>query len=155
LKSPQPSLGINQARSENDNMTEHAIRPRWAIPLAIFIGIFGLLTLKSGGEVLFVDGAGREAAGNYVSFVVWFNFLAGFAYLAGSTGLVLWRPWVEQLALAIAIVTILFFLAFGVQILMGGAYEIRTVGAMSLRSLVWIGVAFSVRGKFSQATLIN
>ncbi|NQU59250.1 MAG: hypothetical protein HQ513_18630 [Rhodospirillales bacterium] len=128
-------------------MTEHAIRPRWAIPLAIFVGIFGLLTLKSGGEILFVDGTGREAAGNYVLFIVWFNFLAGFAYLAGAFGLALWRPWIEQLALAVAVLTILFFIAFGIHILMGGAYEIRTVGAMALRSFVWLGVAFSVRKK--------
>ncbi len=32
--------------------------------------LFGLLTLKSGGEVLFINGAGREAAGNYVPYVL-------------------------------------------------------------------------------------
>lgn len=41
--------------------------------------VFGLLTIKSGGSVLFVDGTAREDAGNYVPFVLWFNFLAGFA----------------------------------------------------------------------------
>lgn len=40
---------------------------------------FGLLTLKSGGSVIFIDGPARLAAGNYLPFVVWFNFLAGFA----------------------------------------------------------------------------
>ena len=32
--------------------------------------LFGLLTLKSGGMVLFVDGPDRVAAGNYVPFVL-------------------------------------------------------------------------------------
>jgi hypothetical protein len=45
-------------------MIDPKIRPRWAIALAVLAGLFGLLTLKSGGEVLFINGAGREAAGN-------------------------------------------------------------------------------------------
>ena len=128
-------------------MGNQIIRPRWAIALAVLAGVFGILTLKSGSEVLFFDGAGREAAGNYVPFVVWFNFLAGIAYLAGAAGLILWRSWVTPLAFTIAALTIAVFIAFGVHILMGGAYEARTVGAMILRSLVWIGIAFAVRGK--------
>ena len=128
-------------------MTNQTMRPRWAILVAVFAGVFGALSLKSGGEVLFVDGAGREAAGNFVPFVVWFNFLAGFAYIAGAAGLALWRSWITPLAFSIAVLTIVVFIAFGVHILMGGAYEVRTVGAMSLRSLVWLGIAFTVRGK--------
>ncbi len=45
-------------------MNDPRIRPRWAIALAVLAGLFGLLTLKLGGEVLFIDGAGREAAGS-------------------------------------------------------------------------------------------
>ena len=96
---------------------------------------------------MFVDGAGREAAGNFLPFVVWFNFLAGFAYIAGAAGLALWRSWITPLAFTIALLTIAVFIVFGVQILMGGAYEVRTVGAMTLRNLVWLGIAFTVRGK--------
>ncbi len=128
-------------------MIDQRIRPRWAIALAVLAGLFGLLTLKSGGEVLFIDGAGREAAGNYLPFVVWFNFLAGFVYIVGAVGLALWRSWITPLAFAVAVLTIAVFIAFGIHILMGGAYETRTVGAMSLRCLVWLGIAFVVRGK--------
>ena len=129
-------------------MNNNKTRPRWAIFLAIGAAVFGLMTLKSGGEVLFVDGAGRDAAGNYVPFVLWFNFLAGFAYLGGALGLALWRSWVAPLAAAIAVLTMAVFIALGVHILMDGAYEARTIGAMVLRSLVWVGIAFAVRGKF-------
>jgi len=125
-------------------------RPQWAIAMAVFVGVFGVMSLKSGGEVLFFDGAGREAAGNYVEFVVWFNFLAGFAYIAGAVGLALWRSWVTQLAFSIAISTIVVFMAFGVHIITEGPYEMRTVGAMVLRSVAWLGIAFSLRGKFTQ-----
>jgi hypothetical protein len=128
-------------------MNRIEMRPRWALALAIVAGLFGLLTLKSGGEVLFIEGAGREAAGNYVPFVVWFNFFAGFAYIAGSVGLIMWRSWIVPLSSTIAVMTIVVFVAYGINYLMGGAYEIRTVGAMTLRSLVWLGIFFAVRGK--------
>ncbi|MCW8916671.1 MAG: hypothetical protein OQK24_12585 [Magnetovibrio sp.] len=129
-------------------MIEQAVRPRWAIGFGVFLGIFGILTIKSGGEVLFIDGVGRKAAGDYVPFVLWFNFLAGFAYLAGAVGLSLWRSWIKPLSITIAGLTILVFIAFGIHILMDGTFEMRTVGAMTLRSLVWISVALSVRRKF-------
>ena len=129
-------------------MTMQENRPRWVIPMALFAAVFGLLTLKSGGEVLFLDGAGRERAGDYVPFVVWFNFLAGFTYLAAASGIFLQRSWAAPLASVIAVLTLMVFAAFGVHIMMDGAYEMRTVGAMTLRSVVWIGIALSVRGKF-------
>jgi hypothetical protein len=53
--------------------------------------VFGALTIASGGRVLFVSEAARVATGNYVPFVVWFNFLAGFAYVAAGVGLWLGR----------------------------------------------------------------
>ncbi|MHA1598490.1 MAG: hypothetical protein ACTSV1_07185 [Alphaproteobacteria bacterium] len=132
-------------------MVIHTTRPRWVLAVAIFAGVFGILTLKSGGEVLFIDGAGREAAGNYLPFVVWFNFLAGFAYIAGAVGLAMWRPWASRLAFAIAALTIAVSVAFGIHILMDGAFEMRTVGALALRSLVWLGIYFAVRGKIPKA----
>ena len=82
----------------------------WVISL-VAIG-FGLLTIKEGGTILFGDGVARAAAGNYVPFVLWFNFLAGFA-----------------------------FAALGEYVDSGAAYEWRTVIAMSLRTLVWVTIA--------------
>jgi len=123
-------------------------RPRWALALAIFAGLFGLLTVKAGGEVLFFDGPGRQAAGDYVLFVLVFNFLAGFAYVAGAVGLVLWRPWALPLAITITLSTALIFAALGLWILSGNPYEVRTVAAMTLRTSVWLGISFALRGKF-------
>jgi hypothetical protein len=39
---------------------------------------FGLLTIAAGARVLFGDDAARQAAGATMSFVLWFNFAAGF-----------------------------------------------------------------------------
>ena len=109
--------------------------------LSLIAIAFGLLTLKEGGAVLFFDGVERAAAGSYVPFVLWFNFLAGFAYVAAGVGLWLRRRWAVRLATAIAVATALVFLAVGVHVALGGAWERRTVVAMTLRTLVWAGIA--------------
>ena len=111
----------------------------WAISL-VAVG-FGLLTIKEGGTILFGDAAARAAAGNYVPFVLWFNFLAGFAYVIAGIGLWRQQRWAAWLAVAIAVATALMFAAFGAHIASGGAYEQRTVIAMSLRTLVWTAIA--------------
>lgn len=102
---------------------------------------FGLLTLQSGGSVLFGSDAARRAAGDYVPFVVWFNFSAGFAYIAAGVGIWMRSAWGRWLAAAIAATTALVYVAFGVHIGTGGAYEMRTVVAMALRAGIWTAIA--------------
>ena len=118
-----------------------------AIWIAAAIAIvFGLATIKSGGEVLFGGTIYQKAAGHYLLFVVWFNFLAGFIYLVAGVGIWMRHRWAVWLSLLIAIATIIVFAILGVHILNGGAYETRTVAAMSLRSIVWISLfVFSYR----------
>ena len=86
----------------------------------------------------------RTAAGNIVPFVLWFNFIAGFAYFVAGCGVFLWKRWAAQLSAAIAIGTVAVFVAFGIYIFPGGAFEVRTIGAMTLRSIVWIAIAVGV-----------
>ena len=74
-------------------------------------------------------------------FVLWFNFLAGFAYIVAGVGLWMRRRWAAWLAIVITVATALVFLAFGVHVALGGAWERRTVVAMTLRTLVWAGIA--------------
>lgn len=111
----------------------------WAISLVAVA--FGLLTTKEGGTILFGGEAARTAAGNYVPFVLWFNFVAGFAYVVAGIGLWLQQRWAVWLAVAIAAATALTFTAFGVHVYSGEAYEQHTVIAMSLRTLVWVTIA--------------
>lgn len=111
----------------------------WVI--SVLAIVFGALTLKEGGAVIFSDGAARAAAGHYVAFVVWFNFLAGFAYIAAGVGLWMQRRWAMWLASAIAIATGVIFAAFGIFAATGGLIETRTVVAMTLRPLIWAGIA--------------
>ncbi|MDP1995712.1 MAG: hypothetical protein Q8J90_00790 [Gallionella sp.] len=102
---------------------------------------FGLMTIKEGGMTLSGNEAAVSAAGNYVPFVLWFNFMAGFAYVIAGAGLWMRQRWAVWLAVAIAAATALVFAAFGVHVMGGGLYEKRTVIALSLRTLIWITIA--------------
>lgn len=99
--------------------------------------VFGVLTVVSGGTALL----GAIDMGAVVPFVLVFNFVAGFAYVAA--GLLLWRGHRLALPLALAILagTLAVFAAFGWRVLSGGAYEMRTLGAMALRSAFWAAMA--------------
>lgn len=111
---------------------------RWGITIAATVAVlFGLLTVFAGGRALFGDAEARAAVGDAVPFVLWFNFLTGFAYVAAGTGLFLRRSWAARLSIGILAATILVMIAFGVHLLIGGAYEMRTVAAMSLRTVIW------------------
>ena len=123
-------------------MTETmSVRPRWATWTAVLAVAFGLVTISVGGRTLFGGPAARAEGGNIVPFVLWFNFIAGFAYVAAGAGLFAWRRWAAPLSAVIAVATVAVFGALGLHILAGGAFEPRTVGAMTLRSLVWIAIA--------------
>ncbi len=111
----------------------------WAI--SVIAVVFGLLTIKEGGAVVFGRADALAAAGNYVPFVVWFNFLAGFAYVAAGIGLFMRQRWATGLAIAIAVATALASAALGVSILSGTPFEQRTVFAMGLRTVVWVVIA--------------
>lgn len=116
-------------------------RPRWALVAAIVAVLFGALTVWSGGRALFGGATARAEVGNAVGFVLWFNFLCGFFYVLAGIGLFLWRRWAALLSAAIAITTLFVFVAFGWHVAAGGAFEMRTVWAMTLRSGIWIAIA--------------
>jgi len=112
--------------------------------------VFGLLTVKSGGAVLFIGGEFRQQAGNYVPFVLWFNFMAGFAYLFAGIGLWQRQRWAAWLAIMIAASSVLVFALLGLHINSGGSYEMRTVIAMVARCSIWMVIAL-----FSYRTLLR
>ena len=109
--------------------------------LAIAAIAFGALTVFSGGRALFGGMEARAELGNVVPFVLWFNFIVGFVYVLAGVALLRTRRWAAPVALLLAVATVLVFLAFAVHVFAGGAFEARTVGALSLRSLFWIAVA--------------
>jgi hypothetical protein len=103
--------------------------------------LFGLLTIKSGGAVLFIGGEYRQQAGNYVPFVLWFNFLAGFVYLIAGVGLWKRQRWAAWFAIMIVAASVSIFMLLGLHINSGGSYEMRTVIAMGARCSIWTVIA--------------
>ena len=107
---------------------------------------FGSLTLISGGSALF----GAVDMGAVVPFVLRFNFIAGFAYVIGGLLLMIGHRLAMPVALIILIATAAVFAAFGWRVLAGDAFEMRTVGAMTLRTLFWavmVWVAMKALGR--------
>ena len=112
--------------------------------------VFGALTVFSGGRALFGGEAARASVGDAVDFVLWFNFLAGFLYIgAGAALLKSWR-WGLWMAAFITVSTALVAIAFGVHVAGGGAYEMRTVGALALRLTFWLLVSVVAWRRFGR-----
>lgn len=119
----------------------------WPMRTAAGVAIvFGILTILSGGRVLFGGDAAQAAAGNAVSFVLWFNFLSGFVYVLAGVGIAMLRRWAVWIAIILAVSIAAVFALFGMHVVGGGTFEMRTVGAMILRLIVWVAIAY-VAGK--------
>jgi len=114
----------------------------WPLRVAAGVAvIFGLLTVVSGGRALFGGPAAVAAVGDAVPFVLWFNFLSGFVYVLAGLGLALGRRWAVMLSAGLAATIAAVFALFGLYIFQGAAFEMRTVGAMGLRLVVWVAIA--------------
>lgn len=110
--------------------------------IGILAIVFGTVTIFSGSAILFGNQQAQEAAGNYVPFVLWFNFIAGFFYIIAGIAILRLQSWAKNLAALIAISTLLIFAAFGIHIFTGGNFEVKTIAALVLRSSVWLSIAY-------------
>ncbi len=124
-------------------------RSRWLGAVAVIAVVFGVLTLVSGGRTLF-NAEARQQAGNFVGFVLWFNFLAGLVYVVAGVGLWFRQRWSIWLSFVITAATFFVFAAFAVQIWRGGSYEMRTVAAMGVRTLTWLAVFLVAKVKLAE-----
>lgn len=118
-------------------------RPLWFSIFSVLAILFGIATIKGGGSALFTE-TGRKSAGNYVAFVLWFNFLAGFAYILAGIAMYKLKTCTRRLVPVIAVATSIVFILFGFHIFNGGPFEMRTVAAMAVRSSFWIFIAVAV-----------
>jgi len=128
----------------NVSPAQNVAAPKWVKPVAAFAAVFGAMTLFSGGSVLFGPEQAQSWAGDYMSFVVWVNFLAGFFYLAAAFGMWVGRPWAFGLAAFIALATGLVALVFGYQVAVGAPFEVRTIGALGLRFGLWLMISIGL-----------
>ena len=135
-------------------MTEDSSGRR-ALKIAAGVAIlFGLLAVLSGGRALYGNEAARAAVGDAVTFALWVNFLAGFACVVAGLGLFLRHSPAVWVSIGILVTTFLAMLAFALHIARGGAYEMRTVGAMILRTGVWATIPFVAWEHIGQAAKV-
>ncbi len=102
---------------------------------ALFFLLFGALTIFAGGNALFTE-VGIRTRGNIVPLVLWFNFIAGFFYVLIAC-LIFFKKKIALRFLAIlsSLNMVVLFYLFN-HILGQGAYEVRTVIAMTFRTLL-------------------
>jgi hypothetical protein len=120
---------------------EHLGRSWWLTFFGAVAVLFGVATVISGRRVLFGGASPRLAAGAYVPFVPWFNFLSGFLYGLAGIGLILGHRGAAHAAVVLVGTSLIVFAAFGLHIANGGAFEPRTVAAMTFRAVVWLIIA--------------
>lgn len=120
---------------------ERGSKPVLRYILAAIALVFGAATIKAGGDVLFFNEQARTAAGNYVPFVLWANFIGGFLYVTTGVLIFLNSPQALRLSVTIAALTVAVLIALGVHIAVGGAYEARTLAAMGFRSVIWLMIS--------------
>ena len=113
--------------------------------------VFGLATVAEGGSVLLGSRSATAAAGNFVPLVLWVNFLSGFFYVLAGTGIVMVPPSGLFLTRGLAVVLLVLFGYFIFYVLLGGAWETRTLGAMILRLSFWAAVALLVKPRSKAA----
>lgn len=91
---------------------------------------------------MFFDSTAKAEVGNYVAFVLWFNFFAGFFYIFASIGVFINAKWTRRFFVIIAGSSAIILAALLVHILAGGLYETRTLIAMTIRVTIWIVASF-------------
>lgn len=108
---------------------------------------FGLLTVFMAGSVIFDLFGIREKEGNYISFIVWANFICGILYLVAGYGWLKKRSWAAWLMLLAVVILIISFGALLIFINSGKAYENKTLAAMVFRTAVTLALlVFITRG---------
>lgn len=117
---------------------------------ATLLALFGLLTLFLSGSILFDFFDIRAKQGNYVSFVVWSNFVCSLFYLLASYGLITSKKWAAHLLIVPIVVLIASFIGFNIHANSNGLHETKTFGALIFRisfTLIFTFLAYAARRK--------
>ena len=114
------------------------------IGLTLLLVLFGLLTLKEGGTAL-AGALTGNASGSYWPPVIALNTFTGVLYLAAALALTFRQRMTERLSRVILGVAAGSALLFFGYILLGGAFETRTVYAILFRMAAAAGALVLVR----------
>ncbi|CTQ54513.1 hypothetical protein LP7551_03046 [Roseibium album] len=120
-------------------MVSRSGNPTTSIKFAAGFAVsFGVLTIFSGGAALFAEPELRGLFGDVVRFVLLFNFASGFAYVLTGVGLWYRKRWAVRASIFVFLAILCVFAFLAQHILSGGAFEMRTVLAMTFRAISWL-----------------
>lgn len=120
---------------------------------AVFLFIFGLLSLFMTTSVIFNLFDIREMEGNYVLIVVYANLICAVIYVCSAYGFFKEKNWTTICLFVAASILILAFIGLLIHIYMGGVYEEKTIKSMSFRTLitlVFTGISWNYLSKEKQ-----
>ena len=112
---------------------------------ALFLGVFGLVSLFMTGSIIFDLFEIRAKADNFIPFIIYTNFVCSFIYLFASYGLIT-KNKLTTICLFIAVaILIIAYVGLILYINSGGAYQTRTVIVMLFRiavTIIFAGIAW-------------
>lgn len=103
---------------------------------AVFLLLFGLLSLFMTISVIFDLFDVRKMEGNYVLFVVYANLVCAIMYLFSAYGFFTEKQWTTMCLFVAACILILAFVGLLIHIVTGGIYELKTIMAMTFRTFI-------------------
>ncbi|PRX43821.1 hypothetical protein [Salegentibacter salegens] len=106
--------------------------------IAILILAFALVTLFMSSSVLFNWFGIRAKQGDFVPFIVWTNFVAGFIYLIAALGFLQSKKWTLWILTTVALLLFIALMILLLHIDRGGSFEFETIRAMVFRIVLTI-----------------
>ena len=113
---------------------------------AILLAAFGFLTLFLSSSLIFDLFDIRAKEGNYVSFVVWANFVSSWLYLIAAYGFFRIKKWTVRILVISGVILFIAFTGLIIHINLDGLYETKTIGAMIFR--ISVTFVFAMIGYF-------
>lgn len=116
------------------------------IILSLFLAIFGFISVFMTTSIIFDLFVIRELEGNFVYLIVYANLFCGLLYLYSAYAI--WnyqKSAVYSLGIAL-VVLIISFIWFLIYIQNGGIHEVKTIKAMSFRTIItFIALVFAFK----------
>lgn len=111
------------------------------IIISVFLILFGVITIFIGSSTLLDLFNIRAKQGNYIPFVVRGSVVSGFMYIIAAIGVFKKQQWALNFLIAASILLIITFIAFLIHIKSGKVYEIKTIYALSFRTIITIAIS--------------
>lgn len=124
---------------------------------AVFLLLFGLVSLFMTTSIIFDLFNLRRSEGNYVLFIVYANLFCAIIYVFAGYGFFKEKNWTTICLFVASCILIVAFIALLVFIFTGGIYEEKTIIAMTFRTfitMIFTGISWKFLSK-KEALIID